>query len=532
MSTSSSTPPWQRPEPDALGSDGAPLREEPQDGAGEAQEVGPDFEWLTGRSATPAPAEPDDPLTVPDAVSLTAALDDDPEPAPSPLTDPLTADLQESPAPPSPEVEDHSPIERTVLRAADVPDVLRDLVRGTARRRAESDSGAALEFRERLARFTDPERADLLLETVRAQAAAVLGHTGTGGIDPARAFRDLGFDSLSAVEFRNGMTAATGLRLPATLIFDYPTPIVLAGYLVDELLGAADAGSVSAVARAADDDPVVIVGMACRYPGGVESPDDLWRLVAEGGDGISGFPAHRSWDTDGIYDPEPGTPGKTYTREGGFLHDAGDFDAGFFGISPNEALVIDPQQRLLLEASWEALERAGIDPLSLKGGSAGVFAGLTYHDYPYNTNTGSIVAGRVSYSLGLEGPALTVDTACSSSLVALHLAAQALRSGECSLALAGGVVVMATPDTFVEFSTQGNLAANGRPKPFAAAADGTGWGEGVGVLVVERLSDARRLGHPVLAIVRGTAVNQDGASNGLTAPNGPSQRRVIRAALA
>ncbi len=449
-------------------------------------------------------------------------------------------------------------LDGAALRAQAAEGRLAPLFRGLVRapvRRAGAESQGSLA--RRLAGVGESERAGVVLELVRAEVASVLGHGSAAAIDAERSFNELGFDSLAALELRNRLGTATDLRrLSTTLVFDYPTPVALAGHLLEEVSDSQIAAAAPAVRErvpdargVALDEPVAIVGMSCRFPGGVRSPQDLWELVAGGVDAISAFPGDRGWNLEGLYDGGSGAPGTSYAREGGFIYDVGDFDADFFGISPREALAMDPQQRIMLEASWEALEDAGIDPASLRGSQAGVYAGVTSFDFGaglwsapsgleslsgyWLTGTiGSVVAGRVAYALGLEGPAVSVDTACSSSSVALHLACGGLRAGECELALAGGVTILDTPGLFVQFSGQNGLARDGRCKSFADAADGVGWGEGAGMLVLKRLSDAQRNGHEVLGLVRGSAVNQDGASNGLTAPNGPSQQRVIARALA
>jgi acyl transferase domain-containing protein/NADPH:quinone reductase-like Zn-dependent oxidoreductase/acyl carrier protein len=408
----------------------------------------------------------------------------------------------------------------------------------------DADQSAAV--RQRLAGRTRAEQEQAMLELVRSQLHVVLRHHDGAPVDPRATFNSIGLDSLTGVALRDRLSAATGLSLPATLVFESPTPTALARRLRAELSGQGTESTYSAAGLApVADEPIAIVSMACRFPGEVDCPEALWDVVSASRDVISDFPRNRGWDLNSLLGSGPGKPARTYVGTGGFLSDVSLFDAAFFGISPKEAIAMDPQQRILLEVAWEALERAGLDPAGLRGSETGVYVGVMDGEYASNTRgepaglgayvgTGnylSVTSGRIAYTLGLTGPALTIDTACSSSLVAMHLACQALRAGECDLALAGGATIMSAPKVFIDFTHQRALSPDGRCKTFAAAADGTGFGEGAGLIALERLSDARRLGHPVLAVVRGSAVNSDGASNGLTAPNGQSQEHVVLAAL-
>ncbi|MET9854949.1 beta-ketoacyl synthase N-terminal-like domain-containing protein, partial [Streptomyces sp. NPDC006450] len=392
------------------------------------------------------------------------------------------------------------------------------------------------------------EQSRVLLDLVVEQARQVLRRVRPAqepSIDPALPFKTLGLDSLALVEVHARLNAATGLALPVTVPFDHPTPILLAAHLRAELLGEQDAAP-ELPQRPSEDEPIAVVGIGCHLPGGIDSPEQLWQVVSDGRTVVGPFPSDRGWDLDHLFDPDPDASGRSYASTGGFLERAAEFDADFFGISPREALAMEPQQRLLLETSWEALERAGIAPTALRGSRTGVFVGagaLEYGPRSHEPSAGldgylltgsalSIASGRIAYALGLEGPALTVDTACSGSLVALHLAVQSLYRGECGLALAAGATLMGSPAVFTEFSRQRGLAPDGLIKAFAEAADGTAFGEGVAVLVLERLSDAQRNGHPILGVIRASAINQDGASNGLTAPSGAAQRKLIRETLA
>ncbi|MCL9758872.1 SDR family NAD(P)-dependent oxidoreductase [Frankia sp. AiPa1] len=402
-------------------------------------------------------------------------------------------------------------------------------------------------LRRQLAGIPAGRQRSALVDLVRAQVAAVLRLPDARTVRADRAFTDLGFDSLTAVELRNRLAAATGLRLPTTVAFDQPNPLALARFLLARVQPEQSWVRARGPANRSGqpDDPIAIVAMGCRYPGGADSPERLWRILADGTDAISDFPTNRGWDLDQLFHPDPDRPGTTYARQGGFLHDADGFDAEFFGISPREALATDPQHRLLLETAWEAFERAGIPPDTLRDTRTAVYVGTVGTDYSSRLRSvpddlegylgigsaSSVASGRLSYAFGLRGPSVSVETACSSSLVALHLGMRSLRSGECDLVLAGGATVLATPDLFVWFSRQRGLSPTARCRAFAATADGTAFAEGVGLLLLERLSDARRNQHPVLAILRGSAMNSDGASNGLTAPSGPAQEQVIRQAL-